>query len=290
MSLLFPALLAGQNPDPRIAQVAPEPGVRSVKITTVRYYSGFKDHHESKGFHDNKFDTTYGIPTLDQKKYYSEEGRLDSAYYNHHTAQFFYYGYMNDTSWTCISAYGKDRFDRTVVNGNSAEVFYYYAPFASNKFWYSGDSLHSRSYDKKGKLEKIFSYDRCSSASDSFWDYQSCGLFARKTVVHSMNRDTISYLDKKNRWMVKVINHFDSAGHPVKTEYMNRSMKEFDLIPMHANPHVGDATLYLPQNGTKVSMTVNRTYNGRGLLIEESWQPAESSYATYMRYYQYAFW
>jgi len=275
---LFPFFAFAQNYDPRIKQNAPAPGIKCVQIETVRFYTqkGNASLLESN--------------TLTEKKYYSKEGRIDSAYHNYAFEKRFYFIYRNDSSWTCVSTIDFKPYDSTIVIGDSAKVFYTHEFSEGARHWYVGDSLHGRYYKKNGKRDRFFSYDRCSSAADSFWDYQSCGPFARRTLVHTGNIDTVCYFDARNRWMVKVINYSDSAGNPVKTEYINRSRKNFDIVPIHANHHIGDATLYLPENGSKVCMTVHRIYNAQGLPVKELWRPAKADFSTYVRTYAYTFW
>ncbi|HTF02888.1 MAG TPA: hypothetical protein VK826_02650 [Bacteroidia bacterium] len=288
-----PLFLFAQNNDPRIPQIAPAPGVKSVNIQTVRYFKtkiNVEERTPLQVFFDihPKRDTIWAHHTLVEAQYYSRDGRIDSSYRNHHFPMHSYYTHFTDTSWTYVTWYENTRFDSTIVVGDSARTIRL-GPYSSNhRLWYAGDSMHYISYNKKGK--SFYHSDLCSSPADSFWDYQSGGPFAKKVVSHAGNRDTVFYRDAKGKWMVKVINHYDSGGHPVMSEYYNRSVKKFDLVSIFANHHVGDATLYLDQYGDRLSMTTRRTYDSNGLLLQEAWFWRNQATPNMVQFYSYDFW
>lgn len=292
LSFLISAGLSAQNDDPRIRQIAPAPGVKSVSIKTVRYANTTVEITErtpvqvALDIHPKK-DTIWVDTTAREWKYYAPDGKIESSYFKYYNPVQSYYRHLNDTSWVCITRLGW-RTDSTIVTGNTAKTVPAVRKEDYYRTLYAGDSMHYVYYNSKGKQQ--FHSEKCSSSVDSFWDYKSAGPFAKKVVLHAANRDTVLYLDKKGRWMVKVINHYDSAGHPVKSEYYNRSVKKFDLISMWANHHVGDATVYLGVNGDRLSMTVRRTYDANGLLLREAWFYREQVTAGAVKFYSYTFW
>ena len=295
MLLLFfsvPVLLSAQNDDPRIRQVAPAPGVQSMSVKTVRYWV-FKAKKEERtpaqirsGLHTKEY-RMHVDSTARAINYYSPDGNVDSSYFKYYHPVSSSYHYLNDTSWVCIST-RTWRIDSTIVTGNTAKTVPAERGDDYYRALYRGDSMHYVYYNSKG--ERRTHYDYCTSPADSFWDYRSAGTFAKKVVVHTGNRDTVSYLDAKGKWMVKVVNEYDSAGHPVVSHYFNRSVKDFDLITMWANHHIGDATVYLPRNGDRMSCAVYRTFDTRGLLQCEEWHYHNVEMPVARKFYTYTFW
>lgn len=272
------SLSAAQNDDPRIRKVAPAPGVKSVHVKMIiRSFSV-----------ENRKDTSWRVDTAAREtKYFAKDGRIDSSYFRYYLPDHSYYGHVSDSSWICTSVTGSLRVS-TSVSGNHAEVRSINPGGGHYEIIYAGDSMHYAWYNDNG--ERRSQHHQCSSPADSFWDYKSGGPFAKKVIAHADNRDTICYLNAKGRWMVKVINLYDSLGRPVVSEYYNRSVKDFDLITMWANHHVGDATLYLPKNGDKLSMSVRRTYNAQGLLEQEAWYHQNRTTPSDVKMYSYTFW
>lgn len=287
--VFFPFIVEGQNSDPRIKHTAPAPGVKLVTEKIVRYYRTqveYKDYIVPGIPVMRKRDTIVSDTVVAESRHYSPDGKIDSSdrtfVYRTHSI----YTHSSDAEWKMQTWHEGNWFDLTEVNNDTAITTRQDADYRFCTVCID-DSCRSETYNSKGK--RTYKRDYCSSARDSFWDYVSGGPFTRKIVSHAGNRDTVLYLDSKGRWMVKVINHYDSAGHPVMSEYYNRSVKKFDLVSMWANHHIGDATLYLPQKGDQKSMIARRTYDTNGLLVQEAWFRPEDETATVVRYYSYAY-
>jgi hypothetical protein len=290
-SVFFSLSVSAQRFDPRIRHTPPAPNVKSVMIQTVKTYrvsdpKTFQYYPGKAVYQDSQ--VVYVDTTLRQGWNYSQNGLIESTYRKHNFPIREYYTHLNDSSWTCLKYYSARHYDSTVVIGDSAEAFQFF-PYSPNaRMWYAGNYCHYIRYSKKGK--QLYHRESISSVKDSFWDYSSGGLFSMKEVRKSAGTDTVLYLDKKGRWMVKVINHYDSAGHSVRSEYFNRSLKEFDLVNIWANPHEGDQTLFLPKAGEQVAMIAKREYDERGLLIKISWISPASADPRLVQYYSYTFW
>jgi hypothetical protein len=279
-----------QNEDPRIDLRAPSRNVASVEVKTVRYRIGEVEIRERTelqrifDFHPKK-DSLF-IDTLKYEKFwYSAERKLDSSYYDFHSLRTDYYTHISDSSRLIISKYKYTRRDSTVVNGDSAVTYVYYEGKLANRIVYSGSAAHYESA-KKPQKHPSWSYWG-SSPDDSFWDYRSTGVYSKRIVINAGHTDTVLYCDANENWIVKTVNYKDSTGHCIRSDYYNRGSNRFALVRLWANPHIGDASLYLDRKGEAMSMRCVRKYDASGLLLEEAWESPTSGRVVMKRIYRY---
>lgn len=282
--------VSAQNEDPRIELRAPSSNVASLEIKTIRYRISkveIRERTEVQKLLDihPKKDSLF-IDTLKREAFwFSEQGKLDSLFYDFHFSHTDYYTHFNDTSRYFISNYAYTRRDSTAVNGDSAVTYVYYEGKLANRIIYSGSSAHYESA-KKPQKHPSWSY-WASSPADSFWDYRSAGVYSKRIVISAGETDTVLYCDASGKWVVKTINYKDDAGRFIRSDYYNRGANRFALVRLWANHHIGDASLYLDRKGEAMSMRCIRKYDASGLLLEEAWENPTSERVVIKRVYRY---
>lgn len=285
IAIALPSFAVAQNDDPRIRIKSPAPGVKEQHIETVYYYHTRVENEHRTAFQKfmdlhPKHDTIIVDTAATETRYFSTSGRLDSSDYNFSSPVHSVYTYTSDTSWICVSM-GKYRLDSTIVSGDSAEVR---REIANERTWFEGDSGHFEMYNDKGR--RIYKNHYFSSPTDSFWNYNSVGGYSRKTIAHGKSIDTVRYWNSHNRWLITVINHYDSLGHCTRSDYFNWGLKHFDLVTLRLNPK-WDNSLYLPVNGNELAMHVKREYDSQGLLLREAWYSPRFDTPILVKYYSY---
>jgi hypothetical protein len=290
--LLVRSVVSAQHDDPRRAMRAPSESVASVEVKTVRYRIGkveIKERTELQRIFDihPKKDSLF-IDTLKREEiWFSAAGKPDSSFFDFHSVRKDYYTHISDTSWFIISKYAYTRRDSTAVHGDSAVTYVYYDGKLSNRLVYSGAAAYFE-YVKKPQKHPNWSY-WVSSPSDSFWDYRAAGTYSKRIITNAGSTDTVLYCDAGGNWIVKTTNYKDTSGRCIRTDYYNRGANRFTLVRLRANPHIGDATLYLHRNGETISMQCVRKYNADGLLLEEAWQNPASGEVVMKKIYGYRF-
>jgi hypothetical protein len=303
--LIFPAVVFAQNTDPRIKPQS-HAGVKSVQLTVTKIYTATVKTYDTVGppgipivrTHREKqliYDTT-----VTEFSRYDREGNLvynECVSWDSIATE---YIYDSDSSWTATSSFhtrtydnsamtvfhwnNASRYDTVAVIGNSAVMKYCGSTFTRIEI-FNGDSSRSRYTYANGSTEKWSG--RTTSRSDSFWDYYSSEYYASKLITHSEAEDTVKYLDNHGRCLIKVINHFDSAGRVESSEYYNYSVNRFAVQRMWTMPFF-TKTYFLPINRSgSPSCEVFRKYDERGLLVQEQIVNNQRDNFSIIRSYKY---
>ncbi|HTF02887.1 MAG TPA: hypothetical protein VK826_02645 [Bacteroidia bacterium] len=278
--------LPAQNNDPRIKQEV-QPGVKSVQLTVTRIFTLTVKTYDTVGppginipvTHREK--RTIYDTTVREARQYDQQGNLASSQRVSWDSTATTYHYTSDSAWSATAAVYRNGYDSAfrripwqyifqadtvAVKGNTA-LAKHRTDWYTGILVYVGDSCLATHIYNEGRAGSPRGYHR--SRSDSFWDYESAGPFARKVITHSFRTDTVKYLNAKRQCLIKVINHFDSTGRVDSSEYYNYQVKKFAVQEMYMTPKE-NKTYYLQMNRSgKPSCTVFRTYNEKGLLTEE---------------------